>query len=174
MMWENFGVFNYLLPFLLMFAIVFGILQYLKIFGDNRMVHVVIAFVVGLLAIRWTQGGMLNRFYEELFPRLGIGVTVLLLIIILVGLFIPEEEVGYWMYGLGAIGVAIAVVVLVQTFGILGWSYGVINGDIVAWVILGILIIGLVIAVAVSSGKRNSSEHEKKPGNRKLRGIWSD
>lgn len=51
--WEQAGVFAYLLPFLLMFAIIFGILSKMQIFGDNKAISAIIALVVGFMALQF-------------------------------------------------------------------------------------------------------------------------
>ena len=146
---ENVGVFEILLPFFLIFAVVFGILSYMRIFGDNRGVHIVIAFVVGLMAVRLPY---FNQFYRELFPRLGVGVTILLAVLILVGLFITKRNRGGIFIGLLAIGAVVAIVVIYEAFDYLGFtSYS--GSDAVGWIIAAVIFIGIIIAVAASTGE---------------------
>src|SRR3989344_436567 len=92
--WEYMGVFDYILPFLLVFAVVFGILSSTKFLGKNNAVYVIIAIVIGLLALRWQF--FFSTFLAEIFPRLGIGLAVILTLLILVGMFIAEDETRYW------------------------------------------------------------------------------
>lgn len=155
---QSIGFFETLLPFLLVFAVVFGILVQMNIFGNNRMIHVVIAVVIGFLAI---QSPFFTQFYSEIFPRLGIGITILLVILILIGLFIAEDEQRYWFWGLGAIAAIIAIVIINQTFGNLGWSSG-FNNESVGWIIGGIIFIGLIIAIAAASGGKSKEKHPGK------------
>ena len=46
MQWETAGIFDYVLPFLLIFAIIFGILSATKISGSNKGVHLIIALSI--------------------------------------------------------------------------------------------------------------------------------
>lgn len=162
---DSIGVYDYLLPFLLIFAIVFGMLTYLNIFGKNKGVHVIIAFVVGMLAVNVRWGYDFTRFYAEIFPRLGIGITVILAILILVGFFVTEDDRRYWLWGLGAIGFIIAIIVIVKTFGYLGWDNGYYwSGDMVGWVIGAVLLVGLIIAIAASSGGNDGEGKGKGKG----------
>jgi hypothetical protein len=158
-LWEGYGIFDVLFPFLLIFAIVFGILTHMRIFGDKKGIHVIIALVIGLMGVRYTRGYFFSQFYAELFPRLGIGVTVLLAIMILVGLFVAGDESRFWGWGFAAIAVIVAIIVLYQTFAVLGWSgvgaFG--GGDTVGWIVFGVLIVGLIIAVAASAGPPKNS-----------------
>ena len=137
--WEYLGVFDFILPFLLIFAIVFGILSSTKFLGDNKSVYLIIAFVIGLMSLRYQY--FFSAFLSELFPRLGIGVAVLFVILILVGLFIAKDESRYWGYGLATIGLTIAIIILYQTFERMGWyATGYFGSDSVGFIILAVLI----------------------------------
>ena len=83
--WEQAGVFSYVLPFLLIFALVFGTLSVLKLFGEqSKGLNVVIALAVALMSL---QFDFVPLFFAQLFPRLGVGLAVILAIMILMGLF---------------------------------------------------------------------------------------
>ena len=152
-LWQGYGLFDYLFPFLLIFAVVFGILTQMNIFGKNKAVNVIIALVVGVMAVRF---GWFTQFYSELFPRIGIGIVIMLSILIVIGLFIEKEYVRYWYYGLSTIAAIIALVAIYQSFDVLGWGYGTFNSDLIGWVILGALFLGIIIAVANASGEKDS------------------
>lgn len=158
--WETLGIFDFLLPFLLVFALVFGILSTTGIMGRNRGVSIIVAFVIGLMSLRYQF--FLSDFLSELFPRVGIGIGVLLTVMIFVGLFIPVEEKKYWLYGLGAIGMIIAIVVLSQTGQRLGWTWFNSSNDNVGFIVLAVLIIGVIIAVAASGSSSNPGEGKGK------------
>ncbi len=150
--WQTGGVFEFLLPFLLVFAVVFGILTTTHILGKNRAIHVIIAFVIGLMAIGYsnTMGFSLGQFMQTLFPRLGVGISIIVAILILVGLFIPDDNIKYWMWGLSAIGFVIAIIIVAQTFDALSFFSFSSASDFVGWIVGGVLLIGLIIAVATS------------------------
>ncbi len=152
--WESMGVFDYVLPFLLIFAIVFGILSYMRIFGENRSVNVIIALVIGVLSLRI---GLLQAFITELFPRLGVGLAIILAVMLLVGMFIAKDEKRYWMWGLGAIGAIIAIVIISNSFSELGLLdyYG--SSEMVGWIIGAVLLLGVIIAVAASGAQRREN-----------------
>ncbi len=52
---EEQGLFNIILPILLVFAIVYGILGKINIFGDNDKINAVIAFVFGMYVTMFTE-----------------------------------------------------------------------------------------------------------------------
>ncbi len=146
--WQVYGVFDYVLPFLLIFAVVFGILTSTNIIGKQKGVHVIVALVVGLLALRL---GFVQQFFSEIFPRLGVGIAVILALLILTGLFIHEGEAKYWMYGIAAVAVIIWIITIVGTFENVGWlgSYGYVE-DYAGVIIGAILLIGVILAVVAS------------------------
>ncbi len=150
---EQTGFFAYVLPFLLIFALVFGILTRTQVF-KNKAINAVIAFVVGLLSL---QFGFVSIFFSEIFPRLGIGLAIILALLILAGLFFDPKS-KFTNYGLLGVGLIVFIIVLVKTFGWLGWS------NMSLWylnwpaIISGIVVIGILILIIKSVG-------EKKPIN---------
>src|SRR3989344_2867821 len=87
--WQEIGVFSYILPLLLIFALIFGILTKMSLLGDNKAVNAIIALAVGLMSL---QFDFVPRFFSEIFPRLGIGLAILLVLLILTGLFWSNED----------------------------------------------------------------------------------
>jgi len=158
------GFFSYLLPFLLIFALVFGILTQIGIFqgrdrgeGGNKAINGIIALVVSLMSLQFE---FVPRFFAEIFPRFGIGITILLIIIIFVGMFIDPETNGL-MYVFMAIGGIIVIIVLIQTAGEVGWSAGYWweeNWPMVA----GIIFILVVLAIIVGAGGGRRGKHTNK------------
>lgn len=153
--WENLGVFDYLLPFLLVFAIVYGVLSSTRFLGDNKPVYIILALVVGLMSLRYQT--FLSSFLSELFPRLGVGLSVLLAVLILIGMFIPEDETRYWMYGLATIGTIIAISVIYNSFDVLGYTntYGT---NVIAYVVLAVILIGVIVAVGIGDKPSNDRD----------------
>jgi len=157
--WQNIGVFDYILPFLLVFAVVWGILRSTKILGDEKGVHVIIAIVVGLLALRL---GFLTAFTRELFPRLGVGLASIVALLILVGLFVNSKEAKYWGWGLATVAGIVWVLVLVGSFENVGWVGGYGFFENYAGLIIGaVLLIGVVIAVVASKSTSSGTEHKR-------------
>jgi len=141
---EQLGFFSYLLPFLLIFALVFGILEKMKIFKDNRAINGIIAFVVGLMALQFQ---MVSIFFAEVFPRLGVGLSIILVVLIMLGLFTPHNKpaITYAFLGVAAI---VTVVILIQSGGYFGsevgiWFYD--NWPTVAVVVVFIAVIGMIV-----------------------------
>ncbi|MEM4605957.1 MAG: hypothetical protein QW103_02915 [Candidatus Pacearchaeota archaeon] len=89
---NEFGVFSYILPFLLVFAIVFGLLQKTKIFGDenkSRGINAIIALAVAGLSLLFD---FVPIFFSNIFPKFGIGLAVFLVLIIVLGFFFNPND----------------------------------------------------------------------------------
>ena len=160
---EQAGFFAYVLPFLLIFALIFGILTRTQIFKNNKAINAVIAFVVGLLAL---QFDFVPVFFSEIFPRLGVGLAVILALLILAGLFFdPANKMVN--YGLLAVGIIVFLVVLVQTVGVAGWYSGFWLYDNWSRILLVLIVIGILAAVINSVGPRRQG------GVPPLTGFWA-
>ena len=120
---EGLGFFDFLLPFLLIFAVIFGILEATHIFGaDNKPIRMIIAIVLGFLSIRLP---FFSAFLSEITPRLGVGITILLAAMILVGLFTQKKSTSTVLWILFGVGAAIFLVILVQSANALSYfGYG--------------------------------------------------
>lgn len=151
--WETMGIFEYVLPALLIFAVVFGILMKSGVLGDNRGVNVVISLAAALLAM---QSFTLRSFFRIIWPYAGIGIAILLVFLILGGLFYSEKNwFGYVFFG---IGMFVAVVVVISSLSSYEWEWGWWLEQY--WGALATLaIIGLLITiVAVSSSKKENKK----------------
>jgi len=102
--WYNYGVFDYALPFLLVFALIYGILSKTKIVGENQPVNAIIAAALGLMSLF----SPFPEFLKAFAPRLSIALSFMLAAILLLGLFWKDDEKSrtYWLvYIMIAVGV---------------------------------------------------------------------
>ena len=120
---REFGLFDVVLPFLLVFAVVFGILEKTKILGTEKVgdheysrknLNAIVSFVLGLLVVAATKiVGVIN----QALPRISLLVVVSLSFILSIGLFMkPGDTIydklgGRWLTFL-MIGMFIAVVLI--------------------------------------------------------------
>ena len=155
--WEYVGIFDYMLPFLLIFALVFVILTRIDLFGnENKGVAGVIALVVGLMALRLD---FVSTFFSEIFPRLGVGLAIILILLILTGVFMDPNK-GIFMWILFGIGAVIGIIILIQTAGSVGWSSGYWwydNWQMIAGVIFILVIAGVIVGGGSSKNKGSDS-----------------
>ena len=152
--WQDIGIFRYVLPFLLIFAVVFGLLVRSKALGENRGVNVVVALAVGLLALQFDY---IPEFFATIFPYLGIGIAILLVGLILTGFFSSDEK--WWNYTFFGIGMLIAVVIVISSLSSYNWSgswwWGEHWQGIVTLAIIGLLI--TLVALSTSKKKEEKS-----------------
>ncbi len=129
-MWDQMGVFAYLIPFLLIFAVTFAILEKSRILHSkdgndklvaNRPLLAIIAAAVGLLAL---QLDYVSNFFTVIFPRFGIGLAMFLVFLIFIGFFWNgrDDHGG----GLKFIAWLVAIGVVVWAFS--NWSYWGLGG----------------------------------------------
>lgn len=151
--WEEMGVFSYVLPFLMIFALVFAILNQIKLFKQNKGVNTIIALAVGFMSL---QFDFVPRFFSEVFPRLGIGLAIILIILIMIGMFMDPKKAGL-MISLMVVGIIIVIVVLLNTAGALGWVAGYWWEE--NWgTILGIIVVLVIIGMVIFSGEKKEGK----------------
>lgn len=160
---ERNGVFAYLLPFLMIFAILFGILTKIKIF-ESKGINVILSISVALMAL---QMNFVSYFFEQIFPRMGIMLAIIFVTMVLMGMFFDFNK--KWVKFVFGLMVFTGIVVMVfQSFGDAFMFSGVGSTWAISYWLednMGILItlallVGGVMAV-ISSGKKKS---EKKKG----------
>ncbi|MBU2504090.1 MAG: hypothetical protein KJ879_03520 [Nanoarchaeota archaeon] len=147
--WESIGVFSYILPFLLIFALTFGILTRTKIFKENKAINGIIALTVGLLSL---QFNFVPIFFSEIFPRLGVGLAIILALLILGGLFFDPNHKGVG-YSLLAVGTITFLIVVFQSFAWTGspWTWWLYDN----WPkLLSIVVLLAIVGVVVGAGKQ--------------------
>ena len=155
--WAAAGVFSYVLPFLLIFAVVFGVLAKSKILGENATINAIIALAIGMLSL---QFDFVSTFFATIFPKFGIGLAVFLVVILLAGLFYDSEKnKGAFM----VIGISVGVAVIIWAFS--NWDFWRDQFFIGPWVeenfwtIVILIAIGVIFFLVINSAK--SSEGKK-------------
>jgi len=155
--WEQLGVFSYMLPFLIIFSLVFGILSKLKLFGDgSKTINAIISLAVGLMAL---QFGVVTVFFSDILPRLGIALIGFLVVIVLIGLVgDPKNKAlsNTLMWG----GLAIAAIVIIQSLGVFRLSdgpniLGIIPPTWIPWVAF-LVLVGIIVAASRDPDKTPS------------------
>lgn len=121
---QNWIFTKFALPFLLIFFIVFAILEKTKIFGENKkQLNALLAFVIGLIFVSVTYP---KEVVGNLILFLTVGLVVLFVILLLWGFVFSDKEKGFqiegWMkYTLwGVSGVALILAVI--------WATGIKSG----------------------------------------------
>jgi len=116
--WEQFGVFTVLFPFILVFTVVFAILEKINLFR-NKGVDILISLVIGFFTV---TNPYISGFFMVLFSNLGLGVAILIVLMVLIGLaFKPNDK--EWKYIFGIVGILIFLIIIGRT-GLLRFLFG--------------------------------------------------
>ena len=154
--WAEMGIFDYAIPFLLLFAVVYAILEKSNVLGENKGVNAIVGAAVGLLSL---QFDFVSTFFAEIFPRLGIFLAVLVVLVILVSLSGQDDQAKKLYF---VVGVILAVATVLWSFA--NWNFW---GDQfgIGWfieenfwlLIAGILVVLGVVAVIFGKGGGSGS-----------------
>jgi len=144
--WADAGVFAYLLPFLFIFAVVFGILNKTKVLGESKGVQATIALALGLLSLQFDY---VSNFFSIFLPYAGIGIAVLLIGVILMGLMYDEDGESNWVkyvfFGLGAVIFLVVIVTSISDSSFIGGSRFAESWPAILAAIILLLLISFVI-----------------------------
>jgi hypothetical protein len=150
-----------LLPFLLVFAIVFAVLQKAEIFGkEKKQTDAIIAVVVALLVV---SVGYATNVIINLMPILAVGLVILLVFFLLWGFAFREKEfnvhknVQWVIAGLAAITVVIAVLYFTPAWDYLRNMMSGQGSNVITNVVFVVLIIAAVVAV-IFGGKKEEGK----------------
>jgi len=151
-----------ILPFLLVFAVVFAILQKTKILGEGKkQIDAIVSLVVGLIVIAFAQA---VNVIVYLVPILAVSVIVLLSFMILYGMVYKEGEFEIPK----SVKVLAAIVIIVAVLFLTGaWDYLVdfvfftADYGLVTNVIFIVVIIAAVVVVVWGGGKKKHTESKE-------------
>lgn len=154
---------KFVYPFLLIFFIIFAILEKSKIFGeDKKQINALIAFVIGFIFV---SAVFPKEMATNLILFLTIGVVVVFVILVLWGFVMGEEGLKFSTMNTGlkwAIGIAILIAV---TLAVL-WAAGVdisnfldnlfnISWSSTFWTnFVFIIVVAVALAVVLRTGKK--------------------
>src|SRR3989338_2721275 len=163
---DNMGLTDILLPFLLIFVIVFAILQKTKVLGDERKnLSIVVALVVGLLVViphatgRFPPNADPVVIINDALPQLSIVLVAVIFLLVLIGAF-GQDYVFLGVTMPGWIMVFSLVVIIIIFGGAAGWWSGqfgnslerIFGTEAIAVAIM-LLVFGIVIAWITSESK---------------------
>lgn len=162
---ETIGFVDVLLPFLLIFTVIFAILEKTKILGEGkRNMNVGISFIFALMVVVPHVTGNFPAGYDPVavinaaLPSVSLVVVAIIALLILIGVFAGDKLV-FGMSSAGWIGL-FSLVAIVFIFGsaagwwqtgFLQWLEDLFGTDIVAVVVM-LLVFGIIIAFVTGGG----------------------
>jgi hypothetical protein len=155
------GVLEYLSPFVLIFTIVFAILQKTKILGTEdgkkpkRNFNVILAFVMGMATViphatgAYPQGMDPVNIINGALPQVSLVVVAILMLLLLIGAWGKNFDIGASSFG-GFVVIA-SILIVVYIFGSqAGWWYlpgwlSFISDSTTQATVITILVFGVII-----------------------------
>jgi len=115
-------VIELLLPFLLVFTVIFAILQKTEVLGKGkRQIDAIVSLVIGLIVVAF---GYAVGIIVQLMPVLAVTAVVILVFMILFGMVYKEGEFSLNKYIKGGIGILVGIIVVVSVLVLTGgWDY---------------------------------------------------
>src|SRR3989344_740535 len=155
---DTIGFFRYILPLMLIFAIIFAILSKMKILEDKKGINFIISISIALIAI---TNPVVSDFLSVLFPKLGQGISILLIAMILIGVFVPlwqektQDGWGWGNYIFMGIGILIFLVATFSSLSTIGFAGSWWWDRYMGAIIVLLIIVGAIIAVMTAGKKDN-------------------
>lgn len=122
---EKLGLVDAVLPFILIFAIVFTVTTRTKVLGEQRNVHMLVALVISLLVIvphvlgTYPPGADVVNIINTALPNVSLLIVIIVAVLILLGIFAPAGSQGVPLGGLFSF---ISVGAIIYIFGLAaGW-----------------------------------------------------
>ena len=170
---QDLGFFDVVLPFLLVFTIVFGILEKTKIFGTEKVgervypkknINAMVAFVVAFFVVAAKE---IVASIQESLPMVALSLIAIISFLMLVGSFASsEKEFNFmdmfagWKQPLAIVFVLATVAIFFQSFGWLQPIWDYING-IGSDVFVIVVFVGFVFGVIYwVFGSENTGDDE--------------
>lgn len=166
---EGWGITDVMLPFLLIFVIIYAVLQKTKILGETKKnLNAAVAIVVGMLVViphvtgRYPAGSDPVEIINASIPQVSIFLVAILFLLILLGLF-GQDQVMLGMAMPGWVTLFSLLVIILIFGGASGWwpngfndwLENVFGTESVAIVVM-ILVFGVIIAWVTKEGKEES------------------
>ena len=150
---ESWGVADVLLPFLLIFTVVYAVMQKTEIMGkDKKNLNIIIALVLGLSVViphvtdSYPAGADVVDMINVALPQIGLVAVAFIMLLILVGIY-GGEWIGTSLSGWMALISGIAVLVIfggVAGWWESGWLYNIFGEDAISLFVM-LIIFGLII-----------------------------
>ena len=137
--------YGFLLPWIFTFAIVFGLLNKVDLFGGNKkQINMALSFVIAFF-VTAVGGPQLAAFFTSLFGGAATylaGILVIILFLAMVGY--PKKDKG-WPIGAVAILVIIGVLLFLSSSSYFGVAYfSSYSASVIFWLIVIILAVYLI------------------------------
>lgn len=156
---NNYGLTDVILPFLLVFTIIFAVMEKTKPLGTKKNFNVIIALVISLLVVVPHVTGGYPGDYDVVnvingaLPNIALALVAVVALLILIGMFGGEAA---WKGPVTGWVVILAALFVIWTFGGAAWGWSgwdsfvnIFGEETISFVVV-ILVFGIVIALITS------------------------
>jgi len=170
---QSFGFFDIILPFLLVFTVVFGILEKTKIFGTEKVkdkdvtrknINAMVAFSIAFFVVAATK---VVSVIQTALPLVILVLIFIIAFLVLFGSMMGEGQLNFWdennkkLKGVFVFGIFIAMIaIILGGFGLLGSTVNYIfenfKGTAVTSVVFLLVILGAIWYVMSGKSEGNS------------------
>lgn len=153
------GVVDVLLPFALIFTIIYAVLQKTKMIGEGRKnFNISIALIIALLVViphvmdTYPPGRDVVEIINQALPQVSLVVVAILMVMLLIGIFAPG--IAFQTTGIGTLLALFSILAVAFIFGnALGWwgsfednsVFSFLNDPDTQAVLIIILVFGLIV-----------------------------
>ncbi len=164
---ERLGFYDFVLPWLLFFAVILGVLNSSSVLGSDKKVNSIVAAVVAFFIVNFTPVGGISAYYSTIFGVGGMIAGVLVVLVILGGVlgFKPSDFLALSQEGAGkkpekspAAYAVVGILLVVFAYVAYAWAVGstisglTLGGD--TWTLIFILAFVLLVIWFATSGKQ--------------------
>ncbi len=174
---QSFGFFDIVLPFLLVFTVVFGILEKTKIFGKEKTgdkettrknINAMVAFTVAFFVVAATK---VVSIIQVALPLVILVLIFIIAFLVLFGATMSEGELNFWdgknkkLKGVFVFGIFIAMIaIILGGFGLLqdtvNYIYENFAGTAVTSIIFLLIVLGAIWFVMSGKGEEASGKKD--------------
>ncbi|MFH1636924.1 MAG: hypothetical protein ABIB71_00700 [Candidatus Woesearchaeota archaeon] len=166
---EDFGFYEVALPFLLIFTLIFAVLEKISLFGQNsKNINVIVSLAIAFFTIRVTAVvAMMNAF----LPKVSALVLVILMVLLVWGIFGAKGEkmTGGWFFMAMVLSIGGLIWAVVSSLPSLSLSVPrwlrVESGDVWILALLAAIAIGVGYVLGGGKDKNNKTNVFEKLGN---------
>ena len=171
---DEMGIFDYILPWLLYYALIYGLLAKVNLFGKDQndekgdKINRIVALAMSTLIIYYVpQSKMISEFLAELFTKWGVFAITLLLIPLTIAILgvniksdILDADKGI-KKGLLGVGAVIIFIIFYGTLGNMFKEYWLIIDPYTIAIAIILIILGLIIGSVTCIMGDNNKDNEK-------------
>jgi hypothetical protein len=164
---EGWGLTDVMLPFLLIFTIMFAMLQKTRVLGEGKKnYNIAVAIVFALLVViphvtnSYPAGTDIVEMLNKALPSVSVVIIAIVMLLILIGIFGGQAQ---WKGPVAGWVAIICFIVILVIFGAaagwwLNWSWftGIFGEQTIALIIV-LLIFGIVIAFITADEKKDKA-----------------